>query len=607
MQLKSFRITNFRSVIDSGWVSLSPDDVTVLVGQNECGKTSILQALHCALARRPIIPDDKRIDGDNPVVYLRGKVDWEDLDELEEFDERDISGFKDFLEKLEYNIDLKCEWSAKTGATALTEFQCSIEKSEQFEAHMEAYRNSYSDTNATSEVNPSTEPVATPVIAPDKAEIILDSITAGNILYQPLPLSVLFDADSGLLPNTVDIDAKSKLSGTGAGAATNFLTIADIDLAKMVSGDERYRQNVLNKANQRVSDDFASFWSQLIGDKKKLTLKCDFRHYNSETPEKVGKEYLEFWICDGNTQLYPKQRSQGVRWFVSFYLQLRATEKKNSRKLFLLDEPGANLHAKAQGDVLKLIDRLKKDIPIIYSTHSPEMIEFEKLFRVRAVQRDGEKEDSPTIIIDAHHLGAASSDTLSPVLAAMGSDMSKQVAIKKNRNVLLEEVSGFYYLKAFWKISASKEIVHFIAATGVNKLPLLVNMFLGWGLDFLVAVDDDRQGREVFTQLKKDLFADDEVLAKTRLLKFPGCTSIEEVFSKIDFQRLILKDENFQYEGGNAECLKASQISKPVTAYNFWLDVDAGRINRNSFTEDSLAKIDEIVSVLSGLLKARPT
>ena len=68
---------------------------------------------------------------------------------------------------------------------------------------------------------------------------------------------------------------------------------------------------------------------------------------------------------------------------------------------------------------------------------------------------------------------------------------------------------------------------------------MLANMFLGWGLDFLVAVDDDKQGREVFSQLKKDLFGDNDELARTRLLKIPGCTSIEEAFSKIDFKRLV--------------------------------------------------------------------
>jgi hypothetical protein len=45
MQLISARITKFKSIDNSGQVTIDPD-VTVLVGQNESGKTAFLQALH---------------------------------------------------------------------------------------------------------------------------------------------------------------------------------------------------------------------------------------------------------------------------------------------------------------------------------------------------------------------------------------------------------------------------------------------------------------------------------------------------------------------------------------------------------------------------------
>jgi hypothetical protein len=136
---------------------------------------------------------------------------------------------------------------------------------------------------------------------------------------------------------------------------------------------------------------------------------------------------------------------------------------------------------------------------------------------------------------------------------------------------------------------------------------MLANMFLGWGLDFLVAIDDDRQGREVFAHLKKDLFGDSDEIARTRLLRFPGCTSIEEAFSKTDFKRLVLRNENLDYETENAAYMKVAQLSKPVTAYGFWLKVESGGITKKDFSEESLAKIEQITKSLSGLLKARPT
>jgi energy-coupling factor transporter ATP-binding protein EcfA2 len=44
LRLKEFRVQMYRCVIDSGWVEVDP--LTVLVGKNEVGKTSLLKALH---------------------------------------------------------------------------------------------------------------------------------------------------------------------------------------------------------------------------------------------------------------------------------------------------------------------------------------------------------------------------------------------------------------------------------------------------------------------------------------------------------------------------------------------------------------------------------
>ena len=43
MKLVAFRIRNFRSIVDTGWQNISPDNITCLIGQNESGKTSVLK------------------------------------------------------------------------------------------------------------------------------------------------------------------------------------------------------------------------------------------------------------------------------------------------------------------------------------------------------------------------------------------------------------------------------------------------------------------------------------------------------------------------------------------------------------------------------------
>lgn len=619
MELISFRVQNFRSIVDSGWVDFSRDGVTVLVGQNESGKTSLLQALACALGGVAVSSDDKRIDSPDPRFYVRAKVQSPELIEHGLFDELDdaigIEFLKKYVQSREGIIELQLWRTAKDNSSSLSELEYELSDASDFDTGLNLLRPVTLDSHLHDQITldpntpalqitTSSDPATTVAITEEEEELINSTIVAAAI-YAAMPYAVLFSAESGLLPNSVDLDEKNNPSGSGSVAAKNYLTIAEIDLPKLAEGDGRYRQNILNKANQRVSDDFANFWSQIIGSKSRLSLKCSFEYYPASAGSNTGKPYLEFWIADGSTQLYPKQRSQGVRWFVSFYLQLRATEKRRSSRLFLLDEPGANLHDKAQEDVLKLIDQLRKEIPIVYSTHSPKMIEYEKIFRIRAIQRDGQHEDSPTVVIDAQHLGTASSDTLSPLLGAMGSDMSQQSVIKKKCNVLLEEISGYYYLTAFWNLLKRKEEVYFIAATGVNKIPLLVNMFLGWGIDFIVAIDDDKQGREVFNQLKKDLCGDDSQKAKRLLLKIPECTSIEEAFSTLDFKKFVLEDETAQLKNGNSEYLRAAHVSKPVTALTFMLAVNSGKITSDDLEEETNTKITKIVDAIVDTLKLR--
>ena len=45
MQLVAFRVQNFRSIVNTGWHQLAHDNITSLIGQNESGKTSVLEAL----------------------------------------------------------------------------------------------------------------------------------------------------------------------------------------------------------------------------------------------------------------------------------------------------------------------------------------------------------------------------------------------------------------------------------------------------------------------------------------------------------------------------------------------------------------------------------
>ena len=539
MKIVSFRICGFRSILDTGWRNLSPDNVTVLVGQNESGKSSILEALATTFGKVSVTEDDIRTDGTTPSVELKLEIEKQDIEviknDLEEegFHTAQIEVALKFFEGLKEPLHVSFDWeraNVEEDGTNKTEFEGRIIYenlilADQLSAAVPK-ETEHDDDAAAASSQPSTgeqKPATNIETATKNSELTVTKLT--NTLDLVTPMFIYFDHSRGQLPSQIDI-VKTKfgyrLEGEGSSAANNFLRVAGLKLKDLVEGSERQASSLLKKANNEVTKDFASFWSQTIGRSEKLQLECELRAYPAGTPEKAGHQYLVFWINDGSeTKLYPKQRSLGVRWFTAFYLQFKATEKRRSdyKRLFLLDEPGSNLHSKAQSDVLRLINQLSKDIAVVYSTHTPHLVEYDKLYRVLAVQRIGEDVNNPTEVIPALELGTASSDTLSPVLNAMGVDLSSQEVIRKRNNVLIEEPSGFYYLTAFWEVTDQKQDAHFIAATGVNKIPALANMFLGWGLEYVVVTDDDSAGRRVYNELKKNLFADDEELASQKMLK----------------------------------------------------------------------------------------
>ncbi len=607
MKIHAYRITNFKSIIDTEWRKFSLDGVTVLVGQNESGKTSILEALAKTFSAVQITADDIRFNASLPEVFIKLILSETELSKiLIGYNQPQTKIVKNYFKIRNWTISFRFYWELNTEDNSYNGLWGVVD--DKLSALLESSHNQ-SEISSNQPVN-STVPSEAPIQPTGSdQENKVGPLTANDVfdaIYDLAPRVTFFEYQSGMLPNIIDIDDKNNFIGDGAAAVKNYLLIADLTVEKIINADLRTRSSLLKKANDKISKDFAEFWSQTIGKTNRLQLECDLQiHGSNAPPEKIGKPFFVFWISDGLKKLHPKQRSQGVRWFVSFYLQLKASELSRRPRIFLLDEPGSNLHEKAQSDVLRLINKLSKDIVFVYSTHSPHMIEYDKWQRVHAVQRIDGEDDSPTTIIEAHHLGSASSDTLSPILSAMGADLSRQAVIRKINNVILEEISGFYYLSAFWKLLNETQEANFIAATGVDKVENLANMFRGWGLDFIIVIDDDQHGRGVYNSLMRNLFADDQSLAKENMLKLPDCKGVEDVFSHGDFKRFVLQGTSAKPIGENSNFLKTSGLSKPVLGYQFLDRVRSGEIKFKMLDEQSQKKIQHITSEIKSRLVAK--
>lgn len=591
IRLHAFRIKNFRSILDTGFQELSPDGISLIVGQNESGKSSILDSIS-SFETGIVIEDDIRSNCTTPEVTCIFKFDDinDVLDCMPEGKELPKDFKKVFL-KLDQCISLTRTWSENN----YNDGELLIENKE-LKLLWESMDNK-SIIKADVENEPSiTETESTETQAPT----LISEQEFADEIFSILPPIDMFE-DNSLLPPTIDLDdlIKKNTKATGYEGAKNFLLIADIKAEELENPQSiRIIEDMLEEKSKKVNVELQKYWHQTVGKKDKIEVIAELKNHTSLVEGKQGHPYLTFWIRDKNGRLSPLQRSKGVKWFISFYLKLEATAKKETNRIFLIDEPGSNLHAKAQKDILSVFEKQKRNLQIIFTTHSPYLLDVDKVYRVHAVERlDTEDDKSETKVIPFHKLGSASVDTLLPLYTNMGVDASNQSIIAKENNVLLEEISAFFYLKAFWKLFDRNETIHFLPATGCPNLPLLANLMLGWGLSFSIVLDDDPHGRKVLKELK-----DSKVCDETKLIKINGCNGIEDLFTNIDFAKIILENPKLKINKLNSEYVKEQKISKVIIARDFMIKVNEEKIKESDFSDDSKNKIKELLSKITSTL-----
>lgn len=578
MKVTHFRIRRFRSIDDTGWVPFSPDRITALVGQNESGKSSVLDALHLLSSEGNFNPDDARLGQDDPEALLRLEIDDSDLAEIAEGMTPEggalVRGLLCVQEPFEVcasvqggdvDFGLSKELLARLNA-ACASGEESLE-AEQVEAR-------------ASEIHQALKDAIWPLV----------------------PEFVLFREDGCQLPNRIDISGSEVADAPGKTGATNFLAAAELSIAQLLSQDDRARSTTLSRAFTTLTGKLQKYWSQVLGTSQRIRLECELLHYPASAQDKAGRPYLVFWVCDGSDKHCPSQRSKGTRWFLSFFLQLIATQKSKQRVIYLLDEPGAYLHASAQRDVVKLIESLAEEMSVVYTTHSPYLLEQHNLHRVVAVERVDLGPESVTRLRRGLELAAASALTLAPVLSLIGVDLSHQQVIKKDRNVLLEEVSAYYYLSAFKILLSVEEEINLVAASGVDNVRLLADLFVAWGLDYVVLVDDDPHGKRVRRDIKQKWSLSDQDAAR-KLRAFDGCEGVEDLFDPADFRSVVAPGLSLA-EGRNSSVIKALGASKPMVALDFYRRCRSGEVSASNL---STASIEGIRIVMSGLVSALGT
>jgi ABC-type ATPase involved in cell division len=448
----------------------------------------------------------------------------------------------------------------------------------------------------------------------ESASIVTETVTAhkahlnskllGEKYFGYCPAFKMFEDFGSLLPNRIDLD--DIISGNeqveGYKAARNFLTLAKLDYSFFEQPSSRILKQKIENLNHSLSCNFQDFWQQSVGLNNKINIQFELDHYNSSYKGKAGKPYLEFWIKDEGERLYPKQRSRGVRWFLSFYIELKVSACDESNPIVLLiDEPGVSLHARAQEDVLRVFEDISPKIQIIYSTHSPHLVEINKLHRVLAVQRENiNSVKSTTHILDPLKLSSATPDTLTPLQSILGNPAGTDGFSTKRFNLVLNDIGSFYVLNAIIRLTGFRGNISIIPSTDVKSIPLLCNILMGWGMDFGVLLFENESENRIEETLRENFFKT-ENNNKDLIIKLPeSFQNAEDLLSTLDFKNFIINSR----EGItvlNSEYLRSKELPRNFLLSRFLNKVSSNQISLKDFDEETLENFKLFTDILNVL------
>ena len=601
MKLTKVRLTNYRSIDDSTEFETEPD-VTCLVGKNESGKTAVLQAL---LRLNPeqgvefdVTRDYPRVGlnkyqrqhDQNPatVVTARFLLDANEVLGLEtEFgagivkpkkveneQQYEVVATKGYDNRLSLVLDLDesafvRHWLASqpdvpnvtlkamkgvTSTEGLLDKLDGLESSDEDKVAVEQFR----EAARADLVRPLCERVQAFLVKHYLPTFMY--FGEYDIMCGAADLAVLRTSEKSTDPGHRTLYALLELAS---------ITPGELDPASGSYEDHKAR---LESTANSITDEVFKYWTQ----NRELEVEFDVAplgpkdpKYRPPTQGQPAASWFQVRIKNRRHRVTVpfNERSKGFVWFFSFLARFNQIADTQQPLILLLDEPGLSLHGTAQADFLRFINERLADggYQVLYTTHSPFMVEPERLHRVRAV----DDEDQKGTVLSADWLRADRS-TAFPLLAKLGIDLAQGLCVGPN-NLLVEGPSDLHFLQAMSELvesngkpGLSRRWV-ILPVNGADRLPFFAAHLRSNSLHVAVLMDTDGQHRQRFDKLTKDGVLDPAKVIQVReFAKAKTQCDTEDLFDVRLYLALVSQAYSISPALTEADLPKGDRITKRV-------------------------------------------
>jgi len=503
------------------------EDVTCIVGPNEGGKTNLLDALNMLVVGNMDDPSDKNVMRISDIRKNSPRFREEKLPSLRfELNDRLIQNKqlrKIFQIRKESIIILRRDGNnisvdmepqiAKQSIILrnLTEDIIEIKK-EEARKHLEIEpldwimidRKTYDALKSEVE----------PLISTGKIELV-EEMKIGEVLKDILKtelkenLNVFFwgyDKEKYGIPDMINIQEFINNPDNRL-AVLSIFRLAGYDKEEIPNlfknKSETDYENIFDEISKKVTEEIRKAWPPNPHIEIKITYKTDHLLINIKEP---------------GYSIEPKYRSEGLQWFLAFLVGILAQSKDIKDHIILIDEPALYLHPGGQKAVLTLINKLAINNQVIYSTHSPFMIDKRFPERVRFLIKDTQTGYSLTKVEKPTKSNILRDPLLREALGYTVTDLS----YLSEKNVLVE---GYFDKKVieilvgeFIKIGKMENTLDLnntslIDCSGAGEISKHAKLYKEAGLICISIYDSDKSGKSAMeANIKNNIQSKEEII-----------------------------------------------------------------------------------------------
>ncbi len=278
-----------------------------------------------------------------------------------------------------------------------------------------------------------------------------------------------------------------------------------------IGGNQQFddANTVITRVNKKLNKTFTNKWKDLSGVKE--IEKSELKYVHNSRPQ-----YFTLKILDEDGTTYSvDERSKGALWYLSFLMKTEFRSKKlrkrSGKPVFLIDEPASNLHSTAQQNMINDFRALAQDTSVIYTTHSQYLVSLENVRNTLIIEKVNG-------VVSAQKWGVylnrqdAQPSYYQPILNLLNI-IPHSLDIPWKNCVITEGPSDRHVLLSLFRIlfNADPKFVIY-PGTSASTLSPLISLNFAWNANFKVLLDSDDAGTEAAKKYSEMFGLDDEIV-----------------------------------------------------------------------------------------------